>query len=111
GRLDGHQPAPDIGARAGDGEAEANLGDLARETPDARRQPRGAHRHRTHVDGEGAWIAHDADGLQDAVDVGEGLAHALEHDAVDALPGDQGPAEQAHLLDDLPALQVAREAG
>ena len=48
-------------------------------------QPGGAHGDGARVDGQRAGIAHHADGLDDAVDVRQRLAHPLEDDAVHAL--------------------------
>ena len=52
------------------------------------------------------------DRREHAVEVRERLAHALEHDAVHALAAvaRERAAHVAHLLDDLPRLEVAREA-
>jgi hypothetical protein len=80
----------------------------------SRRMPagltRGAHGDRPGVDALGARIGQDRDRRQHAVEVGHRLAHALEHHAVDALPGRQLAPHQPDLLDDLPRLEVAAQA-
>ena len=72
------------------------------------RQSRGADRDVAGVDGQTARLVQHCDGLEHVVEVGHRLAHALEDHAVHAAAAQAAP-DRAHLLDDLPGLEVARE--
>lgn len=110
GAIDGHEVVASIRAGAGDREAEADAGGFAGEAADAGGEARGADGDGAGVDGEGGRLGEDGDRGEDAVEVGEGLAHALKDDAVDAGARGEAGADEADLLDDLPGLEVAAEA-
>ena len=82
---DRHQTASHVAPGARDGQAQPDLGQLASEPADPARHARGAHRDGARIDGESARLRHDANGLDDAIEVRERLAHPLEDDPVDAL--------------------------
>ncbi len=110
GAVDGHERAPPPRHRRAQRDPQPHRRHLPVERADARRQPRRAHGDVAHVDGLRARLREHADGLDDPLDVGERLPHALEEDAVQPrAAGREIGAERPHLLDDLPRLQVARE--
>ena len=109
GARDRHQQAAALRQRAADADAEAHVGLGGREPADPARQARRAHRDRARVDAERARLGHDGDRGEHRVEVRERLAHALEHDAVNAAAGGQARADHVDLLDDLPRGEVARE--
>src|SRR5438094_543346 len=77
--------APGVRERRSDRKAEANPGRLARKTANADGKAGRTHGDRACIDRHRARIAHHLDCSEDAIEVGHRLAHALEHDAMDAI--------------------------
>jgi hypothetical protein len=104
------EPSSLVRNRGSDRDAQANVGQLFHQGAQATEVSGRADGDGPSVDGEQARVAHHADRTDDLTDVRERFAHALEDHTVHACAVGQVIAELAHLVDDLPCVEVTRQA-